>query len=423
MRILVISRNAWDDTNSIGNTLTNFFKGIDDLEVANIFFRSANPNNNVCCRYYRVTEGDVLKKWFLTKKIGREFIWKQDEKKESQSVTEKKEKKIIQIIHKYGFKVAYKISDYIWYSRKWINDNLQHFIESFKPDVMITFVKSAPQYYLTIRYLREKYNIPLFAWIADDEYSILSNNSSFREINNLRYILRESSVVCGCSEEICEYYNTIFNCNAIPLYKGCDLSTPLKKTTNSPIKIVYAGNLMYGRLEVINKIADVLNGYNGNSPRVSLEIYSNTSLFPEEKKCLEQKQCLKYMGRRDYEVVMQCLANADIVLHVESFEKEQIVKTKYSFSTKIVDCLQSGSCLLAVGPKEVASVNYIKKIQGAYVIDNLESLEFELVTLLNLSDELSTRAKEIREFAINHHDLVKNSEKIKGVLNKIVRGY
>ena len=75
MRVLVISRNAWDDTNSIGNTLSNFFGSLESVEFANIYFRSSNPNNAVCKRYYRATEKDILKNWFLPNKIGRTFIW------------------------------------------------------------------------------------------------------------------------------------------------------------------------------------------------------------------------------------------------------------------------------------------------------------------------------------------------------------
>ena len=54
MRILVITRNAWDDTNSIGNTMSNLFSNWDDVEFANIYFRSALPNNDICKKYYQI---------------------------------------------------------------------------------------------------------------------------------------------------------------------------------------------------------------------------------------------------------------------------------------------------------------------------------------------------------------------------------
>lgn len=422
MKILIISRNAWDDTNSIGNTFTNFFKGIEGLEFANIYFRSSNPNNNLCKYYYRVTEGEVLRKWFSSRKIGRKFVWGNKEKTQNQSTAEKNERELIRFIHKYNFKVAYKFSDYIWYSEKWLNKNLKDFIESFAPDVMVTFVKSAPQYYLTVKFLRENYNIPLFSWIADDEYTTLLKKHSLKEIDNLKYILKESSVVRGCSEEICEYYNSVFNCEAIPLYKGCDLSTPVKDYINQPIKMVYAGNLLYGRLEIIHRIVDALEIYASGEQKIVFEIYSNTLLSPTEQSYFDQKSCSKYMGKQDYEIITQRLADADIVLHVESFETEQILKTRFSFSTKIIDCLQSGNVLLAVGPREVASIDYVKKIPGACVIDNLELLDVQLGELLDDTKALRKRMERIREFARLNHDISKNSEEMKNILKKIMGG-
>ena len=62
MRILVISRNAWDDTNAIGNTMSNFFGGIDNVVFASMYFRSATPNNRLRKRNYRDSETENLKK-------------------------------------------------------------------------------------------------------------------------------------------------------------------------------------------------------------------------------------------------------------------------------------------------------------------------------------------------------------------------
>ena len=422
MKVLVISRNAWDITNSIGNTVTNFFTGIEDLHFANIYFRSSRPNNNDCKWYYRVTEKDIVRNWFSVRKIGESFAYDSSEEKTNVTKAESKEKNLISFIQKNNVKLAYKLSDSLWYSKKWLNDNLKKFIEEFKPDVVFTFVKIAPQYYLTIKYLKENFNIPVFSWIADDEYSGLKNKKKIKGINKLKYILNSSSVVTGCCEEICDYYNSVFDCSATPLYKGCDLSAPVKTSTNSPIKLVYAGNLLYGRLDIIKRITEALEAFDDENKKVSFEIYSNTLLSKDEQNYFEQKSCTKYMGRRDNKTIVKCLADADVVLHVESFDAVQILKTKYSFSTKIIDCLQSGNIMLAVGPSEVASMRYINKIPGAYTIQQISDLDTMLNEFFSDYKNFAERAKQIRNFALKHHDIIKNSEKIKGILKEIVEG-
>lgn len=422
MRVLVISRNAWDNTNSIGNTLSNFLQNMTDVQFANIYFRGAKPNNNICKHYYQVTESDVIKKWFHPHKIGKEFFWDEGCPKSDAKFSGKKEKKIIHFIHKHNLKLAYKISDSIWYSKKWLNAKFDNFIESFSPDLVISFAKSAPQYYLTVKHLKEKLGIPVFSWIADDEYTSLVKNKSRREIRNLRYIIKESKILRGCSEEICEYYNSVFGCNASPLYKGCDFSKKTKDFNRDTIQVVYAGNLLYGRLDVICKFAEALEKYNENTRDIKFEIYSSTLMPLEIKTYFDSLKSTKYMGQHDYEVIKQRLFEADIVLHAESFDENEIIKTKYSFSTKIIDCLQSGSVLLAIGPSDIASIKYVKKIPGAFVIDNVDSLEKKIKFLLDECETFSNRASSIRVFAQKHHDSKMNSVDLRETFSKIIKG-
>ncbi len=421
MRVLVISRNAWDDTNAIGNTLSNFFAGIDGLELASVYFREADPSNDLCTRYYRTTETEILKKWFTPEKIGKAFTWRRHSGVESSkaSTAQRNEKKIIRFIRTHKFRFAYKISDGIWYTKKWLNQNFGDFIDDFQPDLMVTFAKSAPQYYLTVKFLRENYHIPLFSWIADDEYTVLSHEKDERTLRNLKYLIDESAAVCGCSQAICDHYNGIFSCQATPLYKSCDFTTGIKEHPNRPLKIVYAGNLLYGRLEILKKIAEHLERFYNSGEDISFDIYGNTTLSDEEKRFFRQMNATKYIERQDYQTIKKRLSEADIVLHAESFDAEQILQTKYSFSTKIIDCLQSGSVLLAVGPRESASILYAGGIPGAYIIDDLNELKSKLFAIVNDKNSLPERARQIRSFAQANHNISVNANYLKKTFETI----
>ena len=61
------------------------------------------------------------------------------------------------------------------------------------------------------------------------------------------------------------------------------------------------------------------------------------------------------------------LMNGDIVLHLESFDNVEKEKTRLSFSTKIVDCLNSGRALMAIGWDKAASIDYLIKNDAALV--------------------------------------------------------
>ena len=60
MNILVITRNAWDDKNSIGNTISNLFCAWEDAKFLNLYFREASPQNEVCTQYYQLSEKRLL---------------------------------------------------------------------------------------------------------------------------------------------------------------------------------------------------------------------------------------------------------------------------------------------------------------------------------------------------------------------------
>lgn len=421
MKILVISRHALDETNSIGNTISNFFSGISDVKFANIFFRSGKPNNTFCEEYYQVTEKDVIKHWLSPRKIGRQFhIGYQCDIVRGKDIDEK----MIAMIHNYNISLAHRVSECVWESKRWINRNLRKFVESFSPDLIFSFVKAAPQYYLTIKFLREEYNIPLLSWIADDEYTGYLQNNSISKINNLKYILAESSCVIGCSKEICNYYNLNFGCNATPLYKGCDFVNAVRTTPmHDSISIVYAGNLLYGRFNVIDTVSACIEEYSAQKKMdICFEIYSNTEISNSRiHNHFGNKCCTKYMGKCDYGIIKNRLSTADVVLYVESFEKEEILKTKYSFSTKIADYLQCGSSILAIGPGELASIKYFKQIQGVCVIDKPVSVKDELFAFLNDYNEFGHRASQIREFAMAYHDSKKVRLKLRNLISALKR--
>ncbi len=404
MKILVLTRNAWDDTNSIGNTISNFFSDFKGAEFANIYFRSSRPDNNLCDKYFRVTEKDILKNFFSKEKIGERIIGfpTKDQRVKARS----NEKKLISAIHKYNLKFFYTISNGLFNSKKWINRKLDDFIKEFDPDVVFSFAKSAPQYYLTLEHIHKKFGKKIVLWIADDEYTALKSantKDSLRSVERLKYIIGAASKVYGCSKEICSYYNGIFNCNAVPLYKSCRFVQPVRTAVNTPIRIVYAGNLLFGRFKTLCDIVNKLSDLNLSENKFFLEIYSNTLISEEQKRKLTVDGVSVFCGQRPYEEIKNIFSSSDILLLVESFEKSEIVKTKYSFSTKIIDCLQSGSSVLAIGPKEISTIKYVSSIPGAAVVNDINGFENFAREIADNPESLLTCAAQIRKFAIEHH--------------------
>ena len=60
MRVLVISRGAWNCINNTGNTMQNFFGGCEELELHNLYLRAELPSDNPCKSIFRITEKELV---------------------------------------------------------------------------------------------------------------------------------------------------------------------------------------------------------------------------------------------------------------------------------------------------------------------------------------------------------------------------
>ena len=73
LRVLVFSRTPWRTDNSFGNTYSNWFAKMEEVEVAHICLADGLPmrENNVS-RYYQVSENKLAKSLFNRKEVGCE---------------------------------------------------------------------------------------------------------------------------------------------------------------------------------------------------------------------------------------------------------------------------------------------------------------------------------------------------------------
>lgn len=419
MNILVFSESAWDDTNSLGNTLSNFFDGNiwENDNFYHIYLRNARPNNKICTNYYRMTMFDMAKHYFNKEKIGIEFDYSLKNENNDFSKKEKKEQRYINFLHRHSLKFIYSLIDFLFRQKKWINSNFKKYINKVNPDIVFLFVTSASIFSPFAEYVKKNTTAKIITFIADDIYGsykhkfIFNRNKLRKELSS---IISFSDKVYAISNELCNEYKTLFNKEINILYKGCNFDFPIKANINNQLKFVYAGNLLYGRDEILSLIARAIQKSNNkNNQKAFLEIYTNSPITDELKNKLNIKNSSLIIGKRKYNEIIQIMHNADFNLHVESFEMKQIDKVKYSFSTKIVDCLQSGSLLVGIGPLSISSIKYIKKIPGACVIDNVENINNQIETLILNKHEILLNVNKIRNYAIKYHDRKKIQEKLK----------
>lgn len=410
MRILVFQQAAWEDTNAVGNTLSNWFSSWDDV-FYNFYTRKQVPNNPVVKEYYTISALDVVKGIVRHRKFGRRFS-AESLADEPALIAEqhKKEQQSIDKLHRTKNEIVYWGMESVWRTKKWMDSDFKTFIADANPDILFAFCTSVYILAPLIKYVKEKTNAKIVLYIADDVYGEYKRKLFLRKsylLRLFRQCIESADRLYGVSEELCAAYAKEFGKDIIPLYKGCTIDASRgPKEWGSPLKIVYAGNLLYGRADTLAHLAECLREINRDGVKAQLEIYTGTAVTEEMRQKLTVQGSSEIVGKRPFAEIRRILSEADIVLHVESFEKEQMESVRYSFSTKIIDCLESGSLVLGIGPKEVSSIKYIAKIPGAYTAADLSDLQNTIQTIIDLPNARKDRdVKSIREFAEDKHEI------------------
>jgi len=421
MNILVISNAAWNDKNSSGNTYSNLFGGWEDATFHSMYSREQQPDNNCCSTYFCVSPFNLVKNILTPWRAGVEFSNKDVDRLEGSAQSEQYVKNEVGGVLK---RVILLLIDLLYLSGFWLNKKTKDYIERCNPDiVMMTGISEAYRFVLS-NYIKKNTKAKLITYIVDDTYNTEKNSGTFLGyLRSKRYkkIFRMSDKVYGISKEMCKAYEKEFGCKVSLLTKGCRLNTP-KNYVNNPLQFVYAGNLLYGRDEVLSVIAKCLDDINRDSKKAELSIYTNTNITSKISKSLNIDGSSTLYSARPYDEIMGVMRKADVVLHVESFEPEQIKLVRYSFSTKITDCLQSGSVLLAIGPEGISSIEYPKTIPGAIVVEDVYRLPDVLESLVKESDSLIERAKASYDFALAHLEISIVRNNLKNDFKRIING-
>lgn len=419
MNIIVISNAVWDDNNSLGNTLSNWFSGWEDCNFSCITYRSDIPNNKCCNNYYVVPPFEIVKNIFTPGKIGLRY--------NSNSIPTGFNKIEVGAKGITGIKrsIIGTAIDFIYQLPLWRNARYKQFIRDINPEIIFLFAIADSFVYENVKYLKKHTKAKIIVSVEDDVYGAVAEKKGILPIikkNRLKSLIQIADKLYGASQLMCEAYSKQFNREFFTIYKGCEFQG-IKQKVNNPIEIVYAGNLLYGRLDTLSEIANAIREINRNGLIMRLSIYSGTKVSDDAILCINDGKSAIFCGLKPFEEIKNILNKSDITLHVESFLPEMQKLVRYSFSTKIIDCLQSGNTMMVVGPKNIASVEYPRSIPGAIVVDNTDKLYDVFNNIARTPKALLESAKSINQYAKEHHDIKNVRERLRRDFEILLKSY
>ena len=423
MRILIVSRSPWDNSNSFGNTFSNLFSGMENVEIYNVCCQDGKNNNTIVQRAYQMTDRSVLYS-ILGKSAGKEV--------EPVSVEGQVDlHELSSILPKKRYTLFYIFRDAIWMFGRWWNKKLRDYLDDVKPDV-VYLPLYASWYICDLQQKIINYcQVPVVGHISDDLYNYPPHG--FRQPlaflyranvrRKIRKLIDNCSYVEVFAENMARVYASVFHKPFHVIGKGIDISMldgvniePLKDDT---ISYVYTGNIGNGRYLELVKLSRALDQEYSDGKAI-LSIYTQSLIDDSMLKAFNGCKSLKLCGSVSSEEVRRIQHDADVLVHVESFSDQSIFETKMSFSTKLIDYMLAGKIIFAIGPAEVNSLETLRNHQLAVAACSDDEIIQQVSAIKNHEVNTEMLSQSIRKYLIEQRDISKIQNRMLSRINTIV---
>lgn len=231
----------------------------------------------------------------------------------------------------------------------------------FKPEVIYT--NGADFGVMKLSYmLSKKYNAGCCLHYMDNWRETLYTNVPFLNKRMNVYadrLERRSKVGIAISDKMAKAYSELYHHEYVPVMNSAMPHEIHNDNSSNAVSFVYAGGLHLGRGESLLEVEGAIKAFvNQSNSIVRLVIYTNmNSRLLYEKKF--DSSITEFRDFLPHDRVNEVYDSADVLVHIESFEKERILYTKYSMSTKIPEYLSSGKPILCYAPNEIAVYQYV----------------------------------------------------------------
>lgn len=410
MRILVLTRGCWDKSNNTGNTMDNFFGRFKDAELHNLYFRSELPKTNPCKTIFQISEQQLIKNILKRKPCGKRI--------ENSDIDDDSAKKEIQMYNgakKANLTILSYARELVWVMGKWKNCQLDNYLVEVNPDIVFMPVYNCWYPHKVLKYIKKKTNAEVVLFHADDNYTLKQHSFSplfWLYRFSLRKWVRRSEKISSLDYAISdiqrEEYSKAFKKDIKILYKGQSFDEmPEIKKPEGAIKMVFTGNISVGRYKSLSLIGQAINKINAESAdnkKIELDIYTKTPMTKKMQKMLNIDG-INLMGGVSADKIMGIQQNADILVHAEAFDRKNKLSVRQSFSTKIVDYLYNAKCVFAIGPNDVASIDYLIKNDAALVASCKNDVEKSLRMVVENPSLICDYGKKAWECGRKNHQI------------------
>lgn len=405
-KILVITVSSWN--RRVGsNTWSTLLQQYGSENVANICIRDEIPDNPVCSRYFNISENRVLKSIIKRNiKTGKETAPSLESAEINEDLSEHNERyKKMKKKRRYSMLMAREI---IWKAGKWRTSELDEFLDSFNPDIILHSMEGYIHLNRIILYAIKRTGAAAIGYVWDDNFTYKQSKRigykiyRFFQRKSLKKLASQTQEFFAISDMTKREADAFFGINCKILTKPLN-SIPCVEyeRIEKPINILYTGNLNIGRDQSLLKLTKVVG--EKFKEEFVIDVYTQTELSEDKKKLIEESGVCTIHAPIPQSEVLEKQKKADMLLFLEDIDGPNAHTARLSFSTKITDYLSSGKCILAIGCPDTAPMQYFIENNTAIVAASEVEIALKLEEITNDSGLLIKYAENAREIGIKNH--------------------
>ena len=424
MKVLIVSHTVISRTNNMGKTLLSYFRGFRPEELAQFYIHSMVPTDDSICRnYFCFSDRDALRSLIPVGQQGRVYTAEQIQTEREDSRTAEG---VTASVYQFGRRRTggvYLARNLLWGMSRWKTERLKQWIDAFQPELVFFMSGDYAFLYDIACWIADYAKVPLAVCCVDDHYiqnrnaDTLTGRAAHRGfLRTVHRTMARASCIFAICDSMSREYEKLFSIPCHTLHTSAvDRELALDSEAE---QFSYLGNLSWGRNEQLLAMGRALKALNLEKPRF-LDVYSgerNPALCAD----LTEENGIRFHGSIPPEQVLRVMEKSMAVIHTESFDPVMRETVRYSVSTKIAESLVYGPCLVAYGPRGIASMDYLEENGAAWCIHSPEELPEGLQKILTdpaLRGQILERA---RKLGRENHSQDRNPEKLRRWLQEIV---
>ena len=424
IKILVITVPSWNS--KVGaNSWATLLGKYPPENIASIYIRDELPDSKVCSKYFNISENKIIKSIFHRSVKTGSLITSQNVKAgedrdllvHNQRYVKMKKKR------RYSMLLAREL---IWKVGRWQTPELDLFLDSFKPDVILHSMDGYIHLNRIIEYAIKRTGAKAAGYIWDDNFTYKQSNKlgykiyRFFQRRSLKRLAQNTQAFFAISDKTKQEADTFFGINCRLLTKPLNSEPNVNyNVINTPLKMIYTGNLYIGRDRSLAKISKALQKINEEKTHIQLDVYTATHLQTEQKAAIENQWCVIHPPVPQSDV-LRLQKEADILLFLEDIDGPDAKVARLSFSTKTTDYLSAGKCIFAVGNPDTAPMDYFIKNNAAITASSEKEITDKLLAIIEQPDLMITFAKNACECGLKNHNIAVIQKTFDETLNSII---